>query len=297
MRVRGFIVLFALAAGARACLAAPDIAAIDIERAADLNRQALAAEHGEGVPRDAQRASTLYCESARLGNPDAQYNLGWMYANGRGVARDDAQAAAMFRLASEQGHAQAANMLARVAGDREALPECMIVRDERTDDVGGNELLVSNNPDRKRIIELVQRLAPEYQVDPRLALAVMATESNFNAQAVSPKKAQGLMQLIPETASRFNVRNSFDPVQNIKGGLAYLRWLLAYFQGDVDLTLAGYNAGEGAVDKYRGVPPYQETRAYVQRIRGVFRAATHPFDGRVTDPSPVLTDISRKRRM
>ncbi|MBL8472243.1 MAG: transglycosylase SLT domain-containing protein [Rhodocyclaceae bacterium] len=295
--MRSLPVLFVLAATARLCVAAPEIDPAEVQRAADLNVQALAAEHGESVPRDPQRAVALYCESARLGNSDAQYNLGWMYANGRGVARDDGQAAALFRLAAEKGHTQAANMLARVSGDHEALPECMSVRDELVKGAGGDELLVSDDPMRKRIIELVRRLAPDYQVDPRLALAVMATESNFNAQAQSPKKAQGLMQLIPETANRFNVRNSFDPVQNIKGGLAYLRWLLAYFEGDVDLTLAGYNAGEGAVDKYRGVPPYQETRAYVQRIRGVFRAATHPFDGRVTDPSPALADIARKRRM
>ena len=74
------------------------------------------------------------------------------------------------------------------------------------------------------------------------------------------------MQLIPETSARFNVKQPFDPVQNIRGGFAYLRWLLAYFQGDVALVAAAYNAGEGIVERYRGIPPYAETRAYVQRI-------------------------------
>ena len=95
---------------------------------------------------------------------------------------------------------------------------------------------------------------------------------------VSPKNAQGLMQLIPETSARFNVKKPFDPVQNIRGGLAYLRWLLAYFRGDVTLVAAAYNAGEGTVERYRGVPPYAETRAYVQRIKRHFRKDEHPYD-------------------
>ena len=75
--------------------------------------------------------------------------------------------------------------------------------------------------------------------------------------ALSPKNAKGLMQLIPATAARFNVRNPYDPAQNIRGGIAYLSWLLAYFEGDVTLVAAAYNAGEGAVERYRGVPPYR----------------------------------------
>jgi soluble lytic murein transglycosylase-like protein len=100
----------------------------------------------------------------------------------------------------------------------------------------------------KEIMQLVQRLAPQYQVDSNLALAVIWAESAFNPAALSPAKAQGLMQLIPETAERFGVKRPYDPDENIKGGLAYLRWLLAYFQGDVSLVLAAYNAGEGAVE-------------------------------------------------
>jgi soluble lytic murein transglycosylase-like protein len=99
------------------------------------------------------------------------------------------------------------------------------------------------------------------------------------------------MQLIPETSARFNVKKPFDPVQNVRGGLAYLRWLLAYFKGNVALVAAAYNAGEGAVEKYRGIPPYAETRAYVQRIKRYFRRDDHPFDSTVTDPSPELARI------
>jgi soluble lytic murein transglycosylase-like protein len=96
------------------------------------------------------------------------------------------------------------------------------------------------------------------------------------------------MQLIPETAARFGIAKPFDPVQNIRGGMAYLRWLLAYFRGDVTLVLAAYNAGEGAVNKYRGVPPFAETRSYVQQIRAYYRAVQHPFDPKAADPSPEL---------
>ena len=99
------------------------------------------------------------------------------------------------------------------------------------------------------------------------------------------------MQLIPETSARFNVKKPFDLVQNVRGGLAYLRWLLAYFKGDVALVAAAYNSGEGTVERYRGVPPYAETRAYVQRIKRYYRKDSHPYDATVTDPSPELSRI------
>ena len=105
------------------------------------------------------------------------------------------------------------------------------------------------------ILRFVNLVAPEYKLAPQLVLAVMATESNFDPLAVSPKNAQGLMQLIPDTAARFNVRRISDPAQNIRGGMAYLRWLLAYFKGDLPLVLAAYNAGERAVDRYRACRP------------------------------------------
>ena len=104
-------------------------------------------------------------------------------------------------------------------------------------------------------------------VDPVLLYAQMHTESAFKRGAVSPKGASGLMQLMPGTARRFGVTNIFDPQQNIEGGARYMRYLLDYFNGDVSLALAGYNAGEGAVMKYgRRIPPYRETQEYVRRI-------------------------------
>jgi soluble lytic murein transglycosylase-like protein len=117
-------------------------------------------------------------------------------------------------------------------------------------------------------MRLVRDLAPEYGVNPELVLAVIEVESNYNPNALSPKNAQGLMQLIPETAERFGVIDVWDPKQNVRGGMAYLRWLLDRFNDDVKLALAGYNAGEASVLRHRGVPPFRETQAYVSRITG-----------------------------
>ncbi|HVS81339.1 MAG TPA: lytic transglycosylase domain-containing protein [Pyrinomonadaceae bacterium] len=104
-------------------------------------------------------------------------------------------------------------------------------------------------------------------VDPLLLYSIMHQESSFKSHAISPKGARGLMQLMPFTAMRYGVTNIFDPRQNIEGGARYLRFLLDHFDEDVDLVLAGYNAGEGAVEKYGGrVPPYSETQEYVRRI-------------------------------
>ncbi len=111
------------------------------------------------------------------------------------------------------------------------------------------------------------------QVSPALALAVISVESAGRADAVSRAGAQGLMQLIPATASRFAVEDAFDPAQNIRGGITYLDWLLGEFDRDVVLALAGYNAGEGAVRRNNGVPPFAETRDYVPRVLAAWRVA------------------------
>ena len=124
-----------------------------------------------------------------------------------------------------------------------------------------------------RIVGLVEKIAESKGLDPRLVLAVIAAESAFDANAVSPKNAMGLMQLMPATADRYGVRDPFEPEQNIRGGTTYLRWLLHRFDGDLTLTLAAYNAGEGAVDYYRGVPPFAETIEYVRRIKQLYAAA------------------------
>jgi soluble lytic murein transglycosylase-like protein len=116
---------------------------------------------------------------------------------------------------------------------------------------------------------LVQEAAAQHGLDPCLIFSVMRAESSFNRTAVSPKGASGLMQLMPATAVRFGVRNIFDPRENVFGGAKYLRWLLDRFNGDVRLALAGYNAGEGAVEFYGlRIPPFMETQNYVRTIYG-----------------------------
>ena len=120
---------------------------------------------------------------------------------------------------------------------------------------------------RPGLDSLIRQNGNKYNVDPYLIFLVMEQESHFNTHAVSPKGARGLMQLMPGTAARFGVRRPHDPAQNISGGTRYLRELLNRFNNRVDLVLASYNAGEGAVAKFGNrVPPYQETRNYVKKI-------------------------------
>jgi TPR repeat protein len=276
------------------CAAPPAIAGSEDEAAAeDLRQQAIALEHGEGVPRDLTEAAKRYCQSAYRGDAVAQYNLGWMYANGRGVPRQDGVAAYFFHAAAEQGLDGAKTMLQAVGSTPAETPECM-----RAPPLPPVTQAAPPMPKMdytliapRKIMELVMKLAPQFKIEPQLALAIIAAESNFNVQAVSPQNAQGLMQLIPETSERFNVKNPYDPAQNIRGGLTYLRWLLAYFEGDISLVAAAYNSGEGTVERYRGVPPYKETRNYVQRIIRSVGMLAHPFDSKIAEPSPALALI------
>jgi soluble lytic murein transglycosylase-like protein len=120
----------------------------------------------------------------------------------------------------------------------------------------------------EQINALVQQNADIWQVDPALIKSVIANESSFNANATSPVGAQGLMQLMPETAAALGVRNPYDPAQNVAGGTRYLRSLLDRFKGDTRLAVAAYNAGPGAVEQYGDVPPYAETQSYVKNVLG-----------------------------
>ena len=132
-----------------------------------------------------------------------------------------------------------------------------------------------------RIDALIVESAVRNGIDPVLIYALMHQESTFKKGAISPKGARGLMQLMPGTAARFGVTNIFDPRQNIEGGTRYLRFLLNAFEGDIALTLAGYNAGEGAVMKYgRRVPPYRETQEYVRRITQRYAVMRDPETAR-----------------
>jgi len=314
------------AAAALLGLALPALAATpagaDAGQAALWREQARTYEHGEGVARDTDTALALYCKAALAGDVVARYNLGWIYANGRGVERNDAFAAYYFQQAAGQGDALAQRMLKSV-GAETAKPPCIeqaeadeakrlaeeqaaaalaAAEAEKAAAIAAAKAAQENykqlidTAQKKQIMAIVQRLAPQYGVHPGLAYAVIRAESNFDPLAVSDKNAQGLMQLIPETAARFKVNQPLDPEQNIRGGLSYLRWLLAYFKGDVPLVVAAYNAGEGTVDRYKGVPPYPETQGYVRRIQEVYSLPLHPFDARITAPSPELARVAPKPR-
>jgi soluble lytic murein transglycosylase-like protein len=234
---------------------------------------ALKYEHAEGVPRNNAKAATLYCKAAKMGDADAQFFLGWMYANGRGVSKNDDIASYLFAMAAKQGHAHAQKMEHYTSATESLFPSCL---SEPPPQLARN-LAYPNN----YISRLVAKLAPLYEVDSQLVMAIISVESGFNIHAISPKNAQGLMQLIPATARRFHVKNSFNAEDNIKGGLAYLRWLLTFFKGDVSLVAAAYNSAEGTVKRYNGIPPYPETRNYVRKIRKLYKKRTHPYRPRV----------------
>jgi soluble lytic murein transglycosylase-like protein len=146
--------------------------------------------------------------------------------------------------------------------------------------------------------QLVQETAHKHNVDPNLVSAVISTESNWNASAISSKGALGLMQLVPETAQHFGAYNPFDPTQNVEAGVTYLSNLLERYNGDLPKALAAYNAGPRAVDRWGGVPDYRETREYVRKVTSSYfqpgsqhqpwHAASRPIYRATTDDGRVI---------
>ena len=119
-------------------------------------------------------------------------------------------------------------------------------------------------------LPLIHATAGRYDIDPDLVRAIIKVESDFQPRAISSKDCKGLMQLHPDTARRFGVKNTFDPAQNIEGGIRYLKFLMGFFNQKLDLVLAGYNAGENAVKRHGGIPPYSETKGYVRKVQALY---------------------------
>ncbi len=273
----------------------------------DLLERASVLVSDEKDSESAWKAANLYCEAARYGSAEGVYRLGMLYAFGRGVPANRNYAANLFGIASTHGHFEAQKMLETIAINTAETPLCVLeaVAPERSPayqyaSVQGSPAIdayIANLPKNKRwVVDLVETIADWHKVDSKLVLSIITAESNFKVAAKSNKDAHGLMQLIPATAERFNVKNAYDASQNIKGGVKYLRWLLSYFRGDVTLAVAAYNAGEGAVDKYKGVPPYKETRAYVKKVLALYQAKQHDFDASIAAESPALRASLKKAR-
>jgi soluble lytic murein transglycosylase-like protein len=268
--------------------------------------------YGVRAPQSMDRAIQLYCAAARLGSGEAQYRLGEIYARTLAGKRDEVLAAAWLIKASLSKYNAAKARLAQWDLTDVALapePECVlsgqmvartVPRVRRAAQAAPPEPepkpkpaidapKLTNHPRRGEIERLVRDLAPGFGLNPALVLAVVEVESRFNPNAQSPKRAQGLMQLIPATAQRFGVADPWDPHQNLRGGMAYLRWLLDHFDGDLRLALAGYNAGEQAVTRHGGIPPYTETRNYVRRVARVLGVTEEALDSIETRPAGVAT--------
>jgi hypothetical protein len=229
--------------------------------------QGMAAELGTGLGRNPELAIALYCDAGTMGSPEGFFRIGRILAIGPAYVRNPALANAYFALAARLGHRAAMDAFDQSV-DSEPLDESCgnFAKGFEHQRFDLNAYLSGLSPVRRRIADLIRRHAARNGIDERVALAVAMAESNLNAGAVSPMNAQGVMQLIPATQQRFGVKDAFDAESNVRGGMAYLKWLKLRFNGDWGLVAAAYNAGEGAVDRYRGIPPYRETQDYVRRV-------------------------------
>ena len=246
----------------------PPVVDGEAPRVQALLEQGWAAESGRGLNRNPFLAAGLYRQAGAMGSAEGYYRAALVLMPAAGPP--GASARCLLMAASQLGHGAAGELLERRDGPAGSASPTLC-----DDDNAGGRIYLEFDLDgyvkslhlpRQDVVRMIRRLAPIYGINPRLAVAMAAVESNFDPWALSPKSAMGVMQLIPATAERFGVRDPFNPEQNIRGGLAYLRWLDRYYRGDTVRMVAAYNAGEGAVDAHGGVPPYRETQAYVQRV-------------------------------
>ncbi|HHQ68941.1 MAG TPA: DUF4124 domain-containing protein [Halothiobacillaceae bacterium] len=183
----------------------------------------------------------------------------WLFAAGMAAAD-------VYKYRDENGVTHLTNIPQQLANG----PYELYRADERTRPKGWSDgSLLLGKLELERYADLIRLNADRHNVPESLIRAVIHAESAFRPDAISPKGAGGLMQLMPATAERFGVRDRFDPEQNIAGGVAYLAFLLDHFNNDQRLAVAAYNAGEGAVGRYNGIPPFKETQTYVRRVEAL----------------------------
>ena len=229
----------------------------------------VAQQHG-----NLQKAIALYCVAASTGNPEGYFRIGRLLATGPASVRSAKMANSYLAMAMRLGNQQASRYYNPRVGNAPMGDQCGVgMRGGQgsyfalpSTPFNVEAYLARQSPGKQKLATMLRHAAKRHQVDVRLVLAIAIAESNLESRAVSAKNAQGVMQLIPETQQRFGVTQPFDPAQNIKGGVSYLKWLDRRFDGDWVLISAAYNAGEKAVERYGGIPPYDETREYVKRV-------------------------------
>ena len=230
-------------------------------------QQGSSAERGAGIGRNYSLAIALYCDAASMGSPEGFFRIGRIYARGPANLRNRRKANGYLALAASLGHQEAAKYHDARVENADVSAGCGSMHGWAGLSPFDLDSYVSSlSAPKRKVAALIRSMAPKYGVDTRFALSIALAESNLEPRAVSPKNAQGVMQLIPATQERFGIKNAFDPAQNIRGGLTYLRWLQNRFAGNRMFVAAAYNAGEGMVDKYGGIPPFAETRQYVSRV-------------------------------
>ncbi|MCJ8218869.1 lytic transglycosylase domain-containing protein [Aeromonas veronii] len=239
-------------------------------RAMTALRQGQAAQHSGNL----QKAIALYCVAASTGNPEGYFRIGRLLATGPASVRSAKMANSYLAMAMRLGNQQASRYYNPRVGNAPMGDQCGVgMRGGQgsyfalpSTPFNVEAYLARQSPGKQKLATMLRHAAKRHQVDVRLVLAIAIAESNLESRAVSAKNAQGVMQLIPETQQRFGVTQPFDPAQNIKGGVSYLKWLDRRFDGDWVLISAAYNAGEKAVERYGGIPPYGETQEYVKRV-------------------------------
>lgn len=279
-----------------------------------------------GTNPSAEKYQTVYdeyCQRGRDGNANALFALGWMHETGKGGTVNLALAKSFYLMAADRDNQLAINALNKLPTSvTQTFPYCMLpdpnayvldrsdshdqliaqLQSEQHAQMQADEIAHQIKLQEKaanmaraerlfnrqrKIYRIVKRVASRYGIDPKLVMSFIAIESGFDTYATSVKNAQGLMQLIPETAARFGISDAYNAGENIKGGVKYLRWLLAYYEGNIELVAAAYNAGEGAVDRHQGVPPYKETQNYVKKIAKLYGKDNHPYRQNFVQPSPI----------